>query len=264
MRTRLPQFEFSHTIKISQNLHGFTNRAKIDYPLEWQETLFTKTTTSRGTKAYCLIAKDSFTIIFSNGREIQTLFIDIFTSELGWVVTSKEVVFIVSFILCIEKSSGFLLHNPRINHKSGILRWRWALQMPPLLKFKKQKDPYVQYRNRVRGRRETWNLCSYLQRPSFYRPQWSCSQGNIFVPFCHSVHRGGWYPRRHWGRTPRKQTPQSRHPLEQTPPRADTPQEQTPPTPWEQTPSRSRIPPGADIPPLEADSGRTPREQTPL
>ena len=26
---------------------------------------------------------------------------------------------------------------------------------------------------------------------NFYRPQWSCGQGYIFTPICHSVHRGG-------------------------------------------------------------------------
>ena len=61
----------------------------------------------------------------------------------------------------------------------------------------------------------------------FYRPQWSCGQGNIFTPVCHSVHRGGGgLPHCMLGYHP----PRSRHPLppeqtrpDQTPPGADTP-----------------------------------------
>ena len=75
-------------------------------------------------------------------------------------------------------------------------------------------------------------------------------EGYVFTPVCHSVHRGGVCLSACWD-TP---TPRSRHPREQTPPRADTPgsrhpQEQTPPL-------------GADIPPhskcweIRATSGR--------
>ena len=77
-----------------------------------------------------------------------------------------------------------------------------------------------------------------------YRPQRSCSQGNVFTRVCHSVHRGGVCLSACWDTTP--------PPQEQTnPPEADTP--------WKQTPPRSRHPPWGRHP-LEAD---TPREQTP-
>ena len=72
-----------------------------------------------------------------------------------------------------------------------------------------------------------------LELHDSYWLQRSCGQGNIFTPVCHSVHRGV--------------SPGSRHPLEHTPPRADT-------TPLEQT-----HPPGADTPP----GVDTPQEQTP-
>ena len=43
---------------------------------------------------------------------------------------------------------------------------------------------------------------------NFYRPQRSCSQGNIFAPVCHSVHRGwGGLPQYMLGYPPRKHTP---------------------------------------------------------
>ena len=108
-----------------------------------------------------------------------------------------------------------------------------------------------------------FSWCTRVTKPNmlhtYYRPQRSCGQGNIFAPVCHSVHRGGVsagmphplksrHPRnRHPPRadTPQEQTrPESRHTLllEQTPPRADTPPEQTPP--------KSRHPP----PPRVADS----------
>ena len=46
---------------------------------------------------------------------------------------------------------------------------------------------------------------------SYYRPQRSCGQGNIFAPVCHSVHRGGVCLSACWDTTPPP-------PLEQTPP----------------------------------------------
>ena len=74
-----------------------------------------------------------------------------------------------------------------------------------------------------------------------YRPQRSCSQGNIFAPVCHSVHRGVVCLSACWDTTPR----------EQTPPRVDTPQNRHPPR-AETPPSRKQNPP----PPIwEADSG---------
>ena len=100
-------------------------------------------------------------------------------------------------------------------------------------------------------------LCLQLNA-SYYWPQRSCGQGNIFAPVCHSVHGGeGVSASVHAGIPP---------------PRADTtPQEQAPPgeqtPPWEQTsPSEADTPPGSRHPPrsrhtpLGAD---TPREQTP-
>ena len=64
---------------------------------------------------------------------------------------------------------------------------------------------------------------------TYYRPQRSCGQGNIFTPVCHSVHRGGGSASVHAGIPP--------------PPGAGTP-------PWEQahTPG-SRHPPGPGTPP---------------
>ena len=49
---------------------------------------------------------------------------------------------------------------------------------------------------------------------SFYRPQRSCGQGNIFTLVCHSVHRGGVLPQCMLGYHPPDQT---------TPPRPDPP-----------------------------------------
>ena len=97
---------------------------------------------------------------------------------------------------------------------------------------------------------------------NFYRRQWSCGQGNIFTPVCHSVHRGGvclsacwdttYPPSRHPSPpppgvdTPREaDTPRSRHPPgADTAREADTPGSRHPP--WEQTPPESSSPPGAD------------------
>ena len=83
---------------------------------------------------------------------------------------------------------------------------------------------------------------------SFYRPQRSCGQGNIFAPVCHSVHRVVVSASVHAGIPPWEQTPQEQTPLEQTPPRpprADAPpREQRPPradTPQSRHPSGSRF-----------------------
>ena len=74
---------------------------------------------------------------------------------------------------------------------------------------------------------------------SSYWPQWSCGQGNVFTGVCDSVHRGRgdvclsacWDTTPPGNRhPPGADTPQSRHPQEQTtPPGVDTPQELTPP-----------------------------------
>ena len=98
---------------------------------------------------------------------------------------------------------------------------------------------------------------------NIYRPQRSCGQGNIFTPVCHSVHGGECLPQCMLGyHTPWEQTPPPVADTlpEHTPPRADTPQSRHPPeqTPWEQTPPRSRHhPPWSrhPPPPQEADSG---------
>ena len=98
----------------------------------------------------------------------------------------------------------------------------------------------------------------------FYRSQPSCGQGNIFVPVCHTVHRGMCLPQCMLGyHTPWEQTPpQSRHPPEQIPPGADTPRGADPlgsrhpqsrhcprsRHPPEQIPPGSRQPPRTDTP----------------
>ena len=84
---------------------------------------------------------------------------------------------------------------------------------------------------------------------------------------CLSVHRGrGVCLSAWWDTHPPEQTPLSRHPQEQTPPRSRHPREQTPldQTPPEQTPPRADTPLGADTsqswhfpeltPPPEADT----------
>ena len=89
-------------------------------------------------------------------------------------------------------------------------------------------------------------FCDALMISSYYRPQRSCGQGNIFTPVCHSFcSPGGVCLSACWDTTPR-----SRHPPEQTPPWDQTPQsrhpqEQTPPV---QTPPWDQTPPGADNP----------------
>ena len=78
----------------------------------------------------------------------------------------------------------------------------------------------------------------------FYRPQRSCGQCYIFTPVCHSVHGGG-SASVHAGipTNPEQTPPGSRSPNQTSPPgadtpplRADTPLEQTPP-PGKQTPA---------------------------
>ena len=129
----------------------------------------------------------------------------------------------------------------------------------------------------------------------YYRPQRSCGQGNIFTPVCHSFcSQGGGEVclSACWDTTPqtRHHPPQTRpppeqtpiHPLDQTPPGADThPPEQTPPgagthppPPRSRHPPPSRRPlgadthpPGADTHPLGADThplSRHPLEQAPI
>ena len=89
---------------------------------------------------------------------------------------------------------------------------------------------------------------------TFYRPQRSCGQGNIFTLVCHSVHRGGVSSRENPpcqgepplpGRIPPgRETPAPR--TRQTPPRdqADTPPRtrQTHPPRTRQTPPRKQMP----------------------
>ena len=87
-------------------------------------------------------------------------------------------------------------------------------------------------------------------------------EGYVFTPVCHSVHRG-CLPQCMLGYTPLEQTSHgSRHPLEQTPSRADTPQT-PPPRADTHHPPRSKHPPGADTTPpcsacweIRATSGR--------
>ena len=93
-----------------------------------------------------------------------------------------------------------------------------------------------------------------------YQPQWSCGQGNIFTPVCHSVHRGSASV--HAGIPPPQirhhHPPQIRHhhppQTRQTPP--PTPQtRQTPPQPGRHPPGPGRHPPEADSS-IRSTSGR--------
>ena len=98
-------------------------------------------------------------------------------------------------------------------------------------------------------------VMKYTRDHSYYRPQRSCGQGNIFTPVCHSVHRGrGFCLNACWDTTlPGADTsPWSSHPPgTDTPLGADTtPQEQTPPPGAANPPP----PPGADTPPREQTS----------
>ena len=70
---------------------------------------------------------------------------------------------------------------------------------------------------------------------SFYRPQRSCGQGNVFTVVCDSVHRGGVCLSACWDTT----TPRV------DPPGADTPRSR----PSRSRPSRSRHPPQEQTPP---------------
>ena len=70
------------------------------------------------------------------------------------------------------------------------------------------------------------------QMLTYYRPQRSCRQGNVFTRVCDSVQRGSVCLSACWDTTPPKQTP----PKKQTPSEADTPRKQTPPG--------KQIPPG--------------------
>ena len=107
----------------------------------------------------------------------------------------------------------------------------------------------------------------YWLKVTFYRPQRSCGQGNIFTPVCHSVHRGGGSASMHagiptpWDQTP--PSPQSRCPPSRHPPGADTPPGPDPPRPgttWSRHPLDQTPPLGAETPPPRAD---TPWKQTP-
>ena len=100
--------------------------------------------------------------------------------------------------------------------------------------------------------RVSWFYCWFLP------PANEVCECYVFIPVCHSVHRG-------WGdcpvyagiHTPREQTPpRSKQSWEHTPPGADTPQSRHPPRadiPPEKTPPGSRHPPGEDTPLLGAD-----------
>ena len=108
---------------------------------------------------------------------------------------------------------------------------------------------------------------SMAHKCSYYRPQRSCGQGNIFTPVCHSVHRGegglpqcmlGYHPpldqpdpplgsdtTSPWTRwTPPDQTPPSPDQADHPPPRIrHTPPDQTRPPP-----GPDRHPPGKQTP----------------
>ena len=76
---------------------------------------------------------------------------------------------------------------------------------------------------------------------TFYRPQRSCGQGNIFTPVCHSVHRGG-LPQCMLGYQP---------PWDQTPPGPGRPPPRPgrpPPRPGRPHSGPGRHPPGPDLP----------------
>ena len=94
------------------------------------------------------------------------------------------------------------------------------------------------------------SIIIWMKYISNYRPQWSCGQGNIFAPVCHSIHGGGGIPEGTEADPPGSRPPWSRPPWEQTPP---PPQDQTPPRADypPPTPPRTRHTP----PPREAESG---------
>ena len=105
-----------------------------------------------------------------------------------------------------------------------------------------------------------------LMTPSYYRPQRSCGQGNIFTPVGHSFCSQGGEGEEVclsacWDTTPPDQTPpQTRQ--TSSPDQADTPwTRQTPPGPGRHPPRPGRHPPDqADTPLDQAD---TPLDQTP-
>ena len=107
-------------------------------------------------------------------------------------------------------------------------------------------------------------------------PATKLGQGYVFTGVCDSVNRGGVYLSACWdtppgGRHPLgADTPQSRQPREQTPPRADTdgnrhhPMGADPPPPEQTSPGAdippSRQPPGADTPQSRHPPSRPPTE----
>ena len=79
----------------------------------------------------------------------------------------------------------------------------------------------------------------------YYRPQRSCSQGNVFTPVCHSVHRGVRASSQEARLPPGKHAPppRSTHP----------PRKHVPPSPGKHAPPGKHTPHGS-IHPLEAHS----------
>ena len=92
-------------------------------------------------------------------------------------------------------------------------------------------------------------LCNEVAKVMF-------SQASVCPPQGGGVCLSAWWDTPPWERTPPpwSRHPRSRHPLEQTPPRADNPPwEQTPPradTSQEQTPPQKQTPPPPEIRPL--------------
>ena len=105
---------------------------------------------------------------------------------------------------------------------------------------------------------------------TFYRPQRSCGQGNIFTPVCHSVHRGGLTQcMLGCHQPPTKETPPGRRhpplPRRTPPPRRDPPGRRHPPAketpcqgdPPKETPSEADTSPGSiPLPGIRSMSGR--------
>ena len=77
-------------------------------------------------------------------------------------------------------------------------------------------------------------------------------QGNVFTGICDSVHRGGCLPQEQTPLPPGADTPQSRHPLEQTPPGS-----RHPPSP-EKTPPSELTPPQDQTTPKQTPRSRHP------
>ena len=121
-----------------------------------------------------------------------------------------------------------------------------------------------------------WQKTSWLvQLRSYYRPQRSCGQGNIFTPVCHSFCSQGGSASVHAGIPPCPPVP-GRHPPDQ----ADTPPgpgrhppqtrppgpERHPPGPGRHPPDQAYIPPPldqADPPGTKQTPLPPPRKQTP-